>query len=144
MNGHTIERTYIGQLPLGSDLYETLTAIIRRENITTGRIQGIGATTHAVIAYYDQHKKEYMRLEFPGGMEILSIAGNISIRDGAPFVHAHIVLGDPEGKVFGGHLLPGTKIFACEIFIDVFKGKEFVRQQDEKTGLFLWKSGNLL
>ncbi len=143
MNGHTVRRTFVGQLPLGADLYEGLTAIAQREKIHMGRIQGLGATTHAVVAYYDQAERKYNSMEFPGGMEILNLHGNISLRDGKPFVHAHIVLGDPQGKVFGGHLLPGTKVFAFEVFIDVFEGEEFSRQQEDTTGLYLWKTGKL-
>ena len=144
MNGSRVKSTFIGQLPYGADLYDGLTRIVRKENIRLGRIQGIGATTHAKVAYYDQNTKVYNPLEFPGGMEILSLSGNVSIRDGKPFVHAHLVLGDPQGKVFGGHLLPGTILFACEVFIDVLEGDELVREFDQRTGLHLWKSGYLL
>lgn len=144
MSGYKIKRSIMGQLPFGADLYEGLTTIVQRENIRVGRLHGLGATTHAMVAYYDQRVKKYNSLEFPGGMEILNLHGNISIREGKPFVHAHIVLGDPNGNTVGGHLLPGTKVFACEVFIDEFEGEELVRQQENNTGLFLWKSGNLI
>ena len=134
----TIKRTFAGQLPLGSDLYDGLTGIVRREKIRFGRIQGLGATTHAVIAYYDQQQKQYLTLEFDGGMEILNLHGNISLRDGAPFVHIHVVLSDRDGRTFGGHVLPGTKLWALEVFIDEFEGEPPVRSRDDATGLFLW------
>ncbi|MFI5251050.1 MAG: PPC domain-containing DNA-binding protein [Bacteroidota bacterium] len=143
MNQYKPKRTYMGQLPNGSDLHDELTKIVQRENFHLGRIQGIGATTHAKIAYYDQNIKQYLPMEFPGGMEILNLNGNISMRDGTPFVHVHILLGDREGKIFGGHLLPGTKLFACEVFIEEYEGEELVRTKDEKTGLFLWEKGVL-
>ena len=134
----------MGQLPFGSDLLEGLTAIVQKENIRLGRVHAIGATTHAIVAFYDQNTKQYNPLTFSGGMEILNLTGNVSIRDGKPFVHVHVVLSDPEGKVFGGHVLPGTKLFALEVFIDEFDGEELLRTHDEKTGLYLWKSGKLL
>lgn len=138
------KRTYIGQLPNGADLYNTLSDIVIKEDICPARIQGIGATTHAVVAFYDQNKKKYNTLEFPGGMEILSLNGNVSLRDGKPFVHSHIVLGDAQGKVFGGHLLPGTKILVCEVFIEEFEGEQLIRNFDEQTGLYLWETVSLL
>ena len=144
MTQHIIKRTIMGQLPLGADLYEGLTQIVQRENIRCGRIQGLGATTHAIVAYYDQNTKKYNPLEFTGGMEILNLHGNVSVRDGKPFVHVHVLLGDAEGKVFGGHVLPGTKLFALEVFIDEFEGEGFVRAHEEITGLHLWTSGKLL
>jgi predicted DNA-binding protein with PD1-like motif len=143
MSCYKIIRTIIGQFPSGTDLLEELTRLIQKENIRIGRVHGIGATTHAIIAYYNQITKTYQSMEFIGGMEILNLTGNISIRDGKPFVHVHLLLGDPDGKVFGGHLMPGTKLWACEVFIDEFEGEELVRDQNKKTGLFLWKTGFL-
>jgi len=131
----------MGQLSLGTDLLEGLTALVQREQITLGRIQAIGATTHAIVAYYDQNTKKYCPLEFPGGMEILNLTGNVSLRDGKPFVHVHVLLGDAQGKVFGGHVLPGTKLFALELSIDELEGDALARAQDDRTGLFLWTSG---
>ena len=144
MKSRAVKRTYIGQLAHGSDLYESLMQIVQRENIRSGRIQAIGATTHAVVAYYDQNTKKYNPIELPGGMEILGLNGNVSMRDGKPFVHVHILLGDQQGKVFGGHLLPGTKLFACEVFIEEYDGEELVREQNEATGLHLWKTSYFL
>ena len=139
MTSYKVKRTIIGQFPYGSDLLETLTQLVQKENITLGRVQAIGATTHAVVAFYDQNTKKYNPLEFSGGMEILNLSGNVSMRDGKPFVHVHVTLGDPEGKTFGGHLLSGTKLFACEVTIDEFEGEALVRGYDDKTGLHLWK-----
>ena len=143
MTNYKLKRTIIGKLPYGTDLLEGLTQLVQKENIRCGRIHGIGATTHAVVAYYDQNTKKYSPMEFKGGMEILNLQGNVSIRDGKPFVHVHILLSDPQGKVFGGHLMPGTKLWASEVIIDEFEGEELVRGQDEKTGLYLWKTGFL-
>jgi predicted DNA-binding protein with PD1-like motif len=141
MNEYRLVRTIVCQLPYGSDLLDEMTAIVRREKIILGRIQALGATVHARVAYYDQETKVYNPLEYPGGMEILNVHGNVSLRDGEPFVHAHILLGDPLGNVVGGHLLQGTKLFACELFIDVLAGPALERAQDPRTGLFLWTSG---
>lgn len=143
MNNYRVIRTLLGQLPYGADLYEELGAIVRREKIRLGRIQALGATTHARVAYYDQNTKTYNPIEFPGGMEILNVHGNVSVRDGEPFVHAHILLGDPAGKIFGGHLLPGTTLFACEVFIDELEGPPLERTLEGRTGLHLWTTGFL-
>ena len=141
MNSCAVKRTIVCQLPHGSDLLDEMTRIVRRENITLGRLHGLGATTHARVAYYDQQTRVYNPIEFPGGMEILNIHGNVSLRDGESFVHAHVLLGDPQGKVFGGHLLQGTTLFACELFIDELSGPALERGHDARTGLFLWTTG---
>ena len=71
-------------------------------------------------------------------MEITNLKGNISVKDGNPFVHAHITLADKSGKCYGGHLAPGTVVFACEFLIEALDGPVFERCLDEKTGLPLW------
>ncbi len=144
MTQYRPKRLFVGQLPYGTDLYEGLTEIVRREKIRLGLVHGIGATTHAVVAFYDQVSRKYNPLEFGGRMEILALTGNVSIRDGAPFVHVHLTLGDFKGNVFGGHLLPGTKLFACEVSIEELEGLELTRGHDEKTGLPLWGEGFLI
>lgn len=133
-------RTLILRLPTGADLYDSLSKIVRDENIKIGHINAIGATSHAVIAYYDQASRKYLTIEFSDGMEIVSLIGNISIREGNPFVHVHVTLGDSQGRLFGGHLLQGTKVFACEVLIQEFEGNPLVREYDESTGLYLWKT----
>ncbi len=143
MTDYQIKRTIIGQFPYGADLLDEITKFVQKENIRCGRIHGIGATTHAVVAYYDQKTKKYNSMEYNGGMEILNLTGNVSIRDDKPFVHVHILISDPQGKVFGGHLMAGTKLWACEVFIDEYQGEELVRDLDEITSLFLWKTGNI-
>lgn len=139
-----VKRTIMGRLPYGSDLLQDTTVLVQKENIKLGRISGLGATTHAVVSFYSQTTHTYDPLVFPGPMEILNIHGNVSMRDGKPFVHIHLILSDAEGKVFGGHLLPGTKLFACELFIDELEGDELVRENDERTGLHLWSGGCLV
>ena len=143
-HAYRLKRTFVGQLPNGADLYESLTKIVQAEDITVGRIVAIGATTHAVVATYDQKKKKYVNMEFRGGMEILTCSGNVSLRDGKPFVHIHVLLGDKKGKVFGGHVMPGTKVFVCEVFIDEFEGEGLERSLDQHTGLFLWQKSSRL
>jgi|ERR1041384_3716319 predicted DNA-binding protein with PD1-like motif len=144
MTQYRPKRLFVGQLPYGADLYDGLTEIVRREKIRLGLVHGIGATTHAMVAYYDQNTRKYNPLEFPGRMEIVSLNGNVSIRDGKPFVHVHVSLGDPQGNIFGGHLLPGTKLFACEVSIEELEGLELTREHDDRTGLFLWGEGFLI
>jgi hypothetical protein len=129
---------FMGRLPHGSDLLEELTTICRDQGFSCGRIEAIGAVQKASIGYYDQSSRTYEYMQFDEALEILKLCGNISIKDGEPMVHAHITLGDKEGRAFGGHLGPGTIVFACECLIEAFEGPAFERAYDEETGLPLW------
>jgi predicted DNA-binding protein with PD1-like motif len=132
-------RTIMGRLGHGCDLLKELASVCLKEKIALGRVTAIGATQKAQIAFYDQFHKKYGFEEFDHPMEILQLAGNVSIKDGAPMVHAHVTLADDQGRAFGGHLSEGTVVFACEFVIEQFEGPELVRGHDEVTGLALWK-----
>ncbi len=125
-------------LPHGTDLLETITDLARREGIKIGTVAAIGAVKRARIGYYDQVAQEYRERDIEGPMEISSCLGNISLKDGEIFVHAHITLADSEGRVAGGHLCVGTIIFAAECRINELQGESLERSYDETTGLSLW------
>ena len=72
-------------------------------------------------------------------LEITNLVGNVSLRDGNPFVHAHVTLADSAGHAYGGHLAPGTIVFACEFVLEVLSESVLERAFDETTGLYLWK-----
>jgi hypothetical protein len=141
---YSIRRTYIGRLPQGADLLESITRICKEENIKIGKITAIGAVKKAVIAIYDQTEKKYHNLEFNKEMEMVSCIGNVSILNGQPFVHCHISLADEQGRCFGGHLMVGTEIFVCELIIEEFEGEPIERVYDEQTGLSLWHPALIL
>lgn len=138
------KRTFIGNIPKGSDLYEAISTIALHEDIRIGKLTAIGAVTEAVIGFYDQNKNEYLKIHLSSEHEILQCSGNISLKDGKPFVHAHIILSNKDGSVFGGHLMNGTKVFACELVIDEYGGEDLKREKDNSTNLFLWKDKNLI
>ena len=132
-------RKIIGRLAKGEDLLAVLENCAREHNITLGEVQAIGAVSQARIGYYNQSERKYYFLDLERPLEILSLTGNISLKDGKPMVHVHIILGDNEGRAFGGHLAEGTLAFACEFMIQEYQSATpLVRQMDEPTGLFLW------
>ena len=81
----------------------------------------------------------YVTVKEDRELEILSCTGNISIKEGRPFVHAHIMLADIHGATIGGHLFSDTVVFAGEIEIVELVGTPLERRHDEVTGLMLWQ-----
>jgi predicted DNA-binding protein with PD1-like motif len=134
----TPAKVFMGKLTHGADLLEELTEVCRRENLHLGRVEALGAVQRARLAFYDQQTREYQFLELDQPLEIIKLVGNVSIKDRKPMVHAHITLADEAGKAFGGHLAPGTVVFACEFILQAFEGPVFERGFDEQTGLPLW------
>jgi uncharacterized protein len=135
---YKLKKTYIGHLKEGTDLLNGITEYIIKNKIQIGEIRGLGAVTKAVVWYFNQNTKEYENITFDEHLEILSLYGNISIRNYEPISHLHITLGNNKGHAFGGHLAEGTMVFAAEIMIHEFEGEKIVRERDEKTGLYVW------
>lgn len=130
---------HIGRLEAGDDLLQSLNGLCARHRITFGSFTLIGAVKNAVMGYFDQRTKRYTAsIRMDNDLEIASCMGNISFRDGKPFVHAHIVFSDVKGKAFGGHLMSGTIVYAAEYCIWSFTGKAPARKLDPVTNLPLW------
>ena len=138
------KRIFMGQIPTGADLYESISKICIEEDVKIGKVTALGAVSQAEVAYYDQIKKKYQPVTFKKHLEILNCTGNVSLKDGKPFVHVHATFSDRKGNVFGGHLTPGTIVFACEVTIEELEGKGLDRKPDDKTGLNLWGKNSVL
>lgn len=132
-------RRFTGRLPHGSDLLAALSEFCAQNDIRFGEVHALGALQRARVAFYDQAARVYHELAFDRPLELLNLAGNISLKDGRPFVHAHVVLAGADGNTMGGHLVEGCPVFACEFTIkewDHAPAPE--RRLDPVTGLALW------
>ena len=134
-----VQQTLIGKLKHGGDLLEELTLVCEHNSISLGHVEALGAVKKARLGFYNQQACKYDFFEIEENLEIAGLIGNVSMRDGKPMVHAHITLSDADGRAYGGHLVPGTVVFACEFIIAVYKGQQLRRAYDEETGLPLWK-----
>ncbi len=122
----------------GKELLEQLSKFVESEDIKSALVSGLGAVKWAEIGFYDQKKKEYINLRLNRNMEVSSLTGNVSLKDGKPFLHLHAVLSDGKGDCYGGHLVR-AEVFAFEASLIVLKGEPPERELDDVTGLYLWK-----
>ena len=132
-----IGRNFIVRAKLDSDIIAFLNNAAKKHGITTATFTVIGALKWAKLGFYDQDKHEYLENLLSTPQEIATCIGNISTKEGEPFVHAHAVLADRNGNARGGHLLEG-KVFAAEIHLSELIGEEILRVNDDVTGLSLW------
>lgn len=69
--------------------------------------------------------------QWPGDSEILSLSGTLS-PDGA---HLHAALSLPDGRVVGGHVVPGNRVrTTAEVLVLPLPGWRFRRVADPATG----------
>ncbi len=130
-------RTFVGRLPEGGDIVGVLAEFCREEAVQAGWLSAIGTVTQAELGYFDHERREYRRIAVPGFMEIVSCQGNVSLKDGRPFVHLHAILSGPDGQTVAGHLFDSTA-FVGEFCLQEFLGSALVRRSDPASGLALW------
>ena len=127
------------RLERGSDMLQGLNEAAAKLGIEAGTVQAIGAVSELAVGYFDQDRKEYRTNAFPSAYEIGSGLGNVSIKDGQPFVHLHVIATGPDGATVGGHLMEGTKVYMVEAYLRQLGGTAPVREQDDDIGLAVWR-----
>lgn len=67
---------------------------------------------------------------------MLSLIGDVALKDGEPQIHAHLVVGRADGTAHGGHLLSATVRPTCEIVLTE-NPQHFQKQIDSQSGIAL-------
>jgi len=122
-----------------ADLIQSIIELARSKGIEAGSFTAIGALKRAKLGYYHQKNRRYREMMIESPHELVSCIGNVSLSEGKPFVHAHVVLADEKGNTKAGHLLEGV-IFAAEVHLRQLEGTKLERRLDEITGLWLWSA----
>jgi len=122
-----------------ADLIQSITELAAHRRIETASFAAIGALKRAKLGYYDQKKNRYREIKVDSPHEMVSCVGNISLKDGEPFAHVHVVLADATGNTRAGHLLEGI-VFVAEVHLRTLEGPKLERKYDEPTGLWLWNA----
>ena len=130
--------TYILSLDNHVEITEALAAFCEEKNILSGRIDGLGAVSEATFRYLNPATMKYVDKTFAEQMELTAVVGNISRKDGKPYLHIHITASRSDYTCVGGHLLKARINGACELFVTDL-GVEVGRQLDSETGINLYK-----
>ena len=131
-------RCLVGRLAHGQDLIGSIEAMCREASIQMAAFSLIGAVSSVTFGAYDQKQQVYVTIKEDAAFEIVSCTGNVSLKEGHPFVHAHILLADEQGRTLGGHLFSETIVYAAEIYLQELAGPPLARFFDQTTGLMLW------
>ncbi len=121
------------------DALNALSKYLEEKNIRAGLISGIGAMKEIHVGFFEDG--EYVTIKKSGIFEVGSLQGNISIKDGKPFLHAHLIVGDSSGKTYAGHLMEGNIVHpTLEVIILEFTGLQIDRVFYENLNLFTFKN----
>ena len=130
------ENDYVVRLERGEEVLKALEDLCLEKDIAAASVSGIGACDLAEVGVYEIEKKAYMKNTFTGSMEILNLTGNLTRRDGRPYLHLHITLCGEDNKCIGGHLNKARISVTGEIFIHPVSGL-IGRVPDDVTGINL-------
>jgi hypothetical protein len=123
-------------LSTGDEAIASLTSFASQRRLGASHFTAIGAFSKAVVAYFDWSAKEYRHVAIDEQVEVLSLAGDITIEEDKPKVHAHAVLGKANATAHGGHLIEGHTRPTLEIVITETP-RHLFRRFDPVSGLAL-------
>lgn len=124
------------RLEKGDEILSSLQSLCEKENITLGEVSGIGACNEAVAGILFASQKRYVHNRWRETLELTSLIGTVTTKDGAPYLHLHATFAKLDGQVVGGHLDRAVISGTGEIVIRRMEG-QVERQFDEAAGLNL-------
>ena len=137
-------RIFIGRLPKGADLVQSITRIANEEEIKAGTVVVHGMVSRLSLSNFDLATGTNRMIEREEMMEIASGGGTISQFKGRSMARLNGTFATVEGNVTGGTIALGTIVHACEVVITEVIGGTLSRDFDPASGLPLWKESSLL
>jgi predicted DNA-binding protein with PD1-like motif len=130
------ERTFALIFETGEKIIAGVTQFASDLRFTAGHFTAIGALSDVTLGFFDWEQKEYKKIPIGEQVEVLSLVGDIALKDGEPTVHAHVVIGKPDGTAHGGHLIEAHVRPTLEMIL--VESPNFLRRTiDPETGLAL-------
>lgn len=111
------QKTYAVILDSGDEVMESITSFAKNQNLKASQFNAIGAFSKATLGFFDFNIKDYKKIEIDEQVEVLNIAGDISLYNNEIKIHAHVVVGKKDGTAHGGHLLKATAHPTLEIIL---------------------------
>ena len=108
---------YLVRIDRGEDLMSSLSNLAIEEQLQSGSVTGIGALEKIKLGFYHLDTKTYDSKVFEGEYELLSLSGNLSFMENAPFFHLHAQLSGADYSCIGGPLFEATVAVTCEIYL---------------------------
>lgn len=115
---------YVLRLDPGEEIVGSLTRLVEEEKVELASVSALGAANDVTIGIFNTQEKQYYSQRYQGDYEISALVGNVTRKDGAPYLHLHITIGNPvTGEVHAGHLSSATISATLELFLQVWDGQ---------------------
>jgi uncharacterized protein len=136
LHEHEGLRTFALVLATGDEAMAALVAFATERQLKATQFTAIGAFSRVVVAYFDWTTRKYRNIPIDEQVEVLSLVGDISVEDGKPKIHAHVVVGKADATAHGGHLIEGHVRPTLEILLTEAP-RHLRRRHDGVSGLAL-------
>jgi predicted DNA-binding protein with PD1-like motif len=132
-------RTFILVFETGDELAKGLLEFAERERLSAASFRAVGALSSVRLAWFSWETKQYEpSVILHEQVELLSLIGDVALKDGKPVVHAHAVIGKKDGTAHGGHLLEAHIRPTCEVVLTE-SPSHLQKQVDPESGLAVIK-----
>ena len=102
----------------GDEVAGALQQFAKGQGLGGSSFKAIGALSYAKLGWFNWETKQYdPACILDEQVELLSLIGDIALKDGKPQVHAHVVVGRSDGTAHGGHLLEARVRPTCELIL---------------------------
>ena len=130
---------YVLRLDPGEEIVASLIRLVEQEQVQLGSVTAIGAANDVTIGIFSTQEKQYHARRCQGDYEISALVGNVTRKEGEPYLHLHITIGNPvTGEVHAGHLTSATISATLELFLQVWDG-QVGREFSDQVGLNLFR-----
>ena len=132
-------KTFVLVFETSDELEQGLKEFASEQKLASASFKAIGALSSVRLGWLNWDTKQYeTSVSLDEQVELLSLIGDVAMKDGEPQVHAHTVVGRRDGTAHGGHLLQAHVRPTCEVVLTespVHLKKEF----DPAVGIMLIK-----
>ena len=130
------QKTFALVFDTGDEVMAGLSGFAKENGLDAASLTAIGAFSDATLGYFDIQRKEYEKIPVEEQVEVLSLVGDIALKEREPQIHAHVVVGKRDGTAMGGHLLEAHVRPTLEVIL-VESPEHLQRKTDKETGLAL-------
>jgi predicted DNA-binding protein with PD1-like motif len=118
LTGANLGRSFALVFDMGDDVLAEFQQFCETAHIYTARVQGIGGFGRAQLGYYDMEAQRYEPIDVDEQVEVISLAGNVTLYESKPRIHLHCIVSHRGGHCTAGHLLGGIVRPTLELFVD--------------------------
>jgi predicted DNA-binding protein with PD1-like motif len=130
-------KTFVLIFNTGDEILTGLKRFASAQKLAGSSFKAIGALSYAKVGWFNWETKKYeIAAELDEQVELLSLIGDVALKDGEPQVHAHMVVGRRDGTAHGGHLMKAVVRPTCELILTE-NPAHLRKQMDTESGLAL-------